>query len=143
MIHSHFDGKLDRLIEQAAPGKLIRIELAQPVADQVLARYGELQSREGLRAELRVPRAETGTVAARLLHELPIADVTIEDPPIPFLPGRSRARRWLCLAWARPTSSQCTATRGAAGWRSCPLVDWRRRWPPSSARCSKNIGVSA
>ncbi|WP_029215197.1 ABC transporter ATP-binding protein [Kallotenue papyrolyticum] len=83
-----FDGDLAGLIEQAVPGKLIRIELAQPVADQVLARYGELQSREGLRAELRVPRAETGTVAARLLHELPIADVTIEDPPIEAVIGQ-------------------------------------------------------
>jgi ABC-2 type transport system ATP-binding protein len=29
-----------------------------------------------------VPKAETAHVASRLLSELPVADLTIEDPPI-------------------------------------------------------------
>ena len=46
-----------------------------------------MQSREGLRAELNVARQETSALAARLLTELPIADVTIEDPPIEEIIG--------------------------------------------------------
>ena len=31
---------------------------------------------------LQVPRASASSVAARVLSELPVADLTIEDPPI-------------------------------------------------------------
>jgi ABC-2 type transport system ATP-binding protein len=77
-----FDGDLSSLVERAAPSKIIRIELATPVPPERLALYGQVQHVEGLRAELLVPRSETRHAAARLLDELPVADVTIEDPPI-------------------------------------------------------------
>ena len=38
--------------------------------------------REGDRAKLRVPKADTPRIAARLLAEQEVADLTIEDPPI-------------------------------------------------------------
>jgi viologen exporter family transport system ATP-binding protein len=82
-----FDGDLSRLIEQASPHKIIRLELTEPVPSERLERYGQVQSREGLRAELNVARQETSALAARLLTELPIADVTIEDPPIEEIIG--------------------------------------------------------
>src|SRR5262245_17971978 len=88
-----FDGDLSRLIEQAAPHKIIRLELTEPVPAERLERYGQIQSREGLRAELNVARHETSTLAARLLTELPIADVTIEDPPIEEIIGEMFAGR--------------------------------------------------
>ena len=31
---------------------------------------------------LRVPKAQTARVTSRLLSELPISDLTVEDPPI-------------------------------------------------------------
>ena len=34
-----------------------------------------------LRARLRVAKADTAAVTARLLTELPIKDLTVEDPP--------------------------------------------------------------
>jgi ABC-2 type transport system ATP-binding protein len=88
-----FDGDLSRLIEQAAPHKIIRLELTEPVPAERLERYGQVQSREGLRAELNVARQETSALAARLLTELPIADVTIEDPPIEEIIGEMFAGR--------------------------------------------------
>ena len=82
--HGHivFDGDLSRLIEQAAPSKIIRLELARPVERELLQSYGRVQSCEGLRAEVIVERQQTREAAARLLAELPVVDVTIEDPPI-------------------------------------------------------------
>ncbi len=77
-----FDGDLSGLVEQAAADKIIRIELARPVPDTLLERYGVLMQREGLHAELRVPRAGTSQTAARMLADLELADVTIEDPPV-------------------------------------------------------------
>ncbi|NOK60844.1 MAG: ATP-binding cassette domain-containing protein [Chloroflexi bacterium AL-W] len=87
-----FDGNLSLLIEQIAPSKIIRIELAHPITDAQLRYFGEIHTHDGLRAELRVPRATTSTIAAQLLTELPIADVTIEDPPIEEVIGQVFAR---------------------------------------------------
>jgi ABC-2 type transport system ATP-binding protein len=83
-----FDGDLSQLVERAASSKIIRLELARPLLVEQLEVYGQLASHEGLRAELRVSRAETSAIAARLLAELPIADVTIEDPPIEEVIGQ-------------------------------------------------------
>jgi ABC-2 type transport system ATP-binding protein len=82
-----FDGDLPQLVERAAPHKIIRLELTEPQPAERLERYGRVQSLDGLRAELNVARQETSALAARLLTELPIADVTIEDPPIEEIIG--------------------------------------------------------
>ncbi len=80
--HIVFDGDLSALVEEAAPGKTVRLELSENVPDERLRFYGKLISREGLFADVLVPRNETSRLAARMLAELPVADVTIEDPPI-------------------------------------------------------------
>lgn len=77
-----FDGDLSKLIEQVSPHKIITVELTSPVSSDALAQYGQVQSLEGLNAQLNVSRQATSTMAARLLSEQPIADVTIADPPI-------------------------------------------------------------
>lgn len=77
-----FDGDLSGLVEQSSPHKVVRLELAHPVTKEQLATYGSVQSDDGLRVEINVPRQDTRSVAARLLAELPVVDVTIEDPPI-------------------------------------------------------------
>jgi ABC-2 type transport system ATP-binding protein len=50
--------------------------------DAPLDGYGELLHREGDRVTLRVEKAETPRVAARLLAEQQVLDLTIEEPPI-------------------------------------------------------------
>jgi ABC-2 type transport system ATP-binding protein len=80
--HLLYDGDLAALVEQVAPYKLIKVTTHQPLDNQQLASYGHVDSLDTLKASLRVPRAETSAVAARLLTELPVADVTIEEPAI-------------------------------------------------------------
>jgi ABC-2 type transport system ATP-binding protein len=77
-----YDGDLKALAEKIAPHKLIRVEFSQTVSEQRLAEYGEIVKVRGQRAELLIPRDATSDVAARMLAQLPIADVTIEEPPI-------------------------------------------------------------
>ena len=49
----------------------------------VFTPYGwEWRIREGDRVTIRVPKDETARVTARLLAELQIADLTVEEPPI-------------------------------------------------------------
>jgi ABC-2 type transport system ATP-binding protein len=75
-----FDGNLSALSDRFAAYKTIEVDLAD--GSQPLDAYGEVVGREGDRVKLRVPKAETARIAARLLSEQDIADLTIEDPPI-------------------------------------------------------------
>jgi ABC-2 type transport system ATP-binding protein len=77
-----YDGDLHTLAEKIAPHKLIRDEFAQPLNGQRLEDYGDVISAREQRAALLVPRDATPEIAARMLAQLPIADVTIEEPPI-------------------------------------------------------------
>ncbi len=84
-----FDGELAGLAERMAPFKLIRIAVeddpsAQSVAG-VLADLGRpvtVVEQNGRQCTLRVNRADTAGITARLLNNLLLADLTVEDPPI-------------------------------------------------------------
>jgi ABC-2 type transport system ATP-binding protein len=82
-----YDGNLQRMIEQAAPHKTIHVIFNAPVAADDLARYGTVVRSEGLEAEISVPRTETTRIGARLLADLPVADVNIAEPPIEAIIG--------------------------------------------------------
>ncbi|HWE63812.1 MAG TPA: ATP-binding cassette domain-containing protein [Chloroflexota bacterium] len=75
-----FDGSLGSLVGQFAAYKTIGVSLEDPSVP--LDGYGQVISREGDRVRLRVPKAETSSITARLLADLPVTDITIEEPPI-------------------------------------------------------------
>jgi ABC-2 type transport system ATP-binding protein len=75
-----FDGELARLVGRFSAHKTVVVQLASCGAD--LSGYGETLSCSDGRAVLRVPKAETARVTGRLLAELPVIDLTVEDPPI-------------------------------------------------------------
>jgi len=75
-----FDGDLSGLVERFAAYKTIGVTLADSGDD--LEMYGNIMAREGTKVKLRVPKGETSRVAARLLNERNVADLTIEEPPI-------------------------------------------------------------
>jgi ABC-2 type transport system ATP-binding protein len=75
-----FDGELARLVQRFTAHKTITVQLKDCQAD--LNSYGEVVSCEDGRLTLRVPKAETARVTERLLADLPVADLTVSDPPI-------------------------------------------------------------
>ena len=75
-----FDGPLSSLVEQFAAYKTIGVTLADPAVD--LAPYGEVTGQEAGRVLLRVPKADTSRITAQLLSDLPVADLTVEEPQI-------------------------------------------------------------
>ncbi len=83
-----FDGDLSGLVERMSTHKIVRLQLENPVGQDILAGFAEVKSLDGLNAELLVPRLEVSRVSARILSELPVADVTIEDPPIEEVIGQ-------------------------------------------------------
>jgi ABC-2 type transport system ATP-binding protein len=77
-----YDGALDMLADRIAPFKLVRLDLEDPQTAGAVEQYGEVVERQDAMVKLRLPRAETSAAVARLLSELPIMDLTVEDPPI-------------------------------------------------------------
>ena len=75
-----FDGELAELSERFAAYQTIGITLEN--GDRDLSDYGEVVSQDGAKVHLRVPRAETPGTTARLLADLPVLDLTVENPPI-------------------------------------------------------------
>jgi len=80
--HGHllFDGELALLLQKFTSHKTISIQLGECQAD--LNAYGEVLSCEDGRYTLRVPKAETARITERLLADLPVVDLLVEDPPI-------------------------------------------------------------
>ena len=82
-----YDGDFQALVERVAPHKIVRIKLEQPIERTALEPYGTIDTLDGVEGSLLVGRDETSRVAARLLSDLPIVDVTIEEPPVEEIIG--------------------------------------------------------
>ena len=75
-----FDGELSGLVRSFSAHKTIVVQLGDCTAD--LGAYGDVVSCTDGAVTLRVPKAETARVTERLLADLPVTDLTVEDPPI-------------------------------------------------------------
>jgi ABC-2 type transport system ATP-binding protein len=75
-----FDGELSALVKRFSPFKTIIVQLE--TCPDTLHGYGEVVACEEGLVTLRVPKAETSRTTARLLADLPVIDLTVEDPPI-------------------------------------------------------------
>jgi len=78
-----YDGSLSELSHRIAPVKLIGVTLRDGVPAD-LSRYGQRLPNENQDGKqlLQVPAAEIAAITARLLSDLPVQDLTIEEPPI-------------------------------------------------------------
>lgn len=86
-----YDGPLQQLATHLAPFKLVRLTLRldgngqSSLAEAIPATAGsgvELLEQSDDQLTLRVRRADSAAVTARLLGALPVADLAVEDPPI-------------------------------------------------------------
>ena len=75
-----FDGQLSDLVRKFTGYKEIVVEPKDRATD--LSRYGEIMSQDAGRISLRVPRKEVPEVAAKLLADIPMFDLSVEEPPI-------------------------------------------------------------
>jgi ABC-2 type transport system ATP-binding protein len=82
-----YDGALDALVARIARTKRLELVLAggesgDGVTAEALAAFGTVKSFRFPNAVLEVPREGAAATSARLLAALPVADLSIEDPPI-------------------------------------------------------------
>ena len=75
-----FDGDLSKLVNQFSSYKTLSLSLHDPNVE--LSSYGEVVSKEDGRVTLRVPKAQTSQVTAKLLSDLQVDDLTVEDAPV-------------------------------------------------------------
>ncbi|MBE3561724.1 MAG: ATP-binding cassette domain-containing protein [Ktedonobacteraceae bacterium] len=76
-----YDGDLAGLSVRLSPYKLLKIAVAQETAP-AWETYGEVLEAENSKATLRVRREQIPAFTARLLSELAVADLAVEDPPL-------------------------------------------------------------
>ncbi len=81
-----YDGALSGLAQRLAPFKLVNVSLSNGHANGqhplALPPGVDLLERDNGRLTLRVGRAEAPAVIAHLLGNLPVSDLSVEDPPI-------------------------------------------------------------
>jgi len=75
-----FDGELASLVRRFTAYKTIVVSLGE--CDDDLSGYGEVVSCEEGRTTLRVAKEDTARITGRLLADLPVIDLTVEDPSI-------------------------------------------------------------
>jgi ABC-2 type transport system ATP-binding protein len=80
-----YDGALENLAKRLAPFKLLRVSLAgngYPWTSLDLMGEVEVLERRNNQLVLRASRDAAPALTARILNELPVADLTVEDPPV-------------------------------------------------------------
>jgi ABC-2 type transport system ATP-binding protein len=102
-----FDGDLSSLVQRFTSHKTIVVQLETCPEDMGV--YGEVVSCEDGLVTLRVPKGETPRVTARLLADLPVIDLTVEDPPIEEVIERVFAQN---VADSRPADRNAEASEG-------------------------------
>ena len=81
------DGPLDALSARLAPCRQVRLELAEPLAPEAFAGFGELEACDGRALSLLVPRQRLTEVVGQLLARFEVRDLEVSDPPIEELIG--------------------------------------------------------
>ena len=83
-----YDGLLDGLLERFAPYRQVKLELAQQISAAELSEFGEIESIQGQEVRFLIPREKLTPTISRILAQLKIQDLNVNDPPIEEIIGR-------------------------------------------------------
>jgi ABC-2 type transport system ATP-binding protein len=93
-----YDGALDALVTQTRPDKRIVLRFSRPVDASDLEPFGRLVQHDAGQTVLQVHHDAVNGVVGRALAQLPVRDLTVENPPLEevmseiFARGHLRAR---------------------------------------------------
>jgi ABC-2 type transport system ATP-binding protein len=76
-----YDGPLAGIVERFSETKLVKLQF-DGEAPEDLGGFGEVVRREGPWADIKVGRAAVASVLAAILDRHPVADVSVEEPPL-------------------------------------------------------------
>ncbi len=83
-----YDGLLDGLLDRFAPYRQVKVVLAQPVSKTKLKEFGEIESIQGQEVKFLIPREKLTSTISRILAQLQIQDLNVNDPPVEEIIGR-------------------------------------------------------
>jgi ABC-2 type transport system ATP-binding protein len=83
-----YDGQLDDLVASYAPTKRIRMDFETPVGLESLRSLGLVVKAENSNVQMEVARGDVARTASEILAKFPVADLTIEEPPLEEVIGR-------------------------------------------------------
>jgi ABC-2 type transport system ATP-binding protein len=83
-----YDGSLEGLLNQFAPYREVKIELAADCDAERLNHYGDIETLEGCTASLIVQRDNLTQTVSRILTDFDVHDLTVSDPPVEEVIGR-------------------------------------------------------
>ncbi|BAZ10659.1 ABC transporter-like protein [Calothrix sp. NIES-4071] len=91
MIHQGslmYDGRLDGLLERFAPYREVNVELAHAISKEKLKFYGDVKKVEGRSACFIVEQEKLTRTVSRILSDLEVIDLTVNEPPVEEVIGR-------------------------------------------------------
>jgi ABC-2 type transport system ATP-binding protein len=77
-----FDGALSKLTSRVSSAKILKVSLTEANLAPSWTDYGEVVSQDEDGVSLSVNREHLPAVTSRLLAQLPVADITIAEPPL-------------------------------------------------------------
>ena len=83
-----YDGSLDGIVRRFAPYREVKLSFKSPVNRAQLEPFGEVEQCDDRQAGLIVNRDTLTRTIERMLATLPIADLTVTDPPIEEIIGK-------------------------------------------------------
>lgn len=83
-----YDGTLEGIIDRFAPYREVALQLSGDVERAALEAFGKVESLDGRSAKLLIRRDQLTTSVGQILSALPIADLTVTDPPIEDIIGQ-------------------------------------------------------
>jgi ABC-2 type transport system ATP-binding protein len=94
-----YDGALEKLVTQIRPDKRVKLRFASPVDEKDLLPYGRVVRHDAGETLLDVHQDAVNRVVTQALAQLPVTDLTVENPPLEevmselFARGRTGAPR--------------------------------------------------
>jgi ABC-2 type transport system ATP-binding protein len=92
-----YDGPLGELVTRIRPDKRIVLRFSRPVAESDLAGLATVVRHGAGDSVLQVPKDAVNAVVGRALAQLPVSDLTVQNPPLEEvmseLFARARSRR--------------------------------------------------
>jgi ABC-2 type transport system ATP-binding protein len=108
-----YDGTLDELVTRIRPDKRIVLRFARPVDRRDLASFGRVVRHDAGESALDVHKDAVNRVVSQALAQLPVSDLTVENPPLEEVMSELFARGRAGAAGAADTRSTSAANGGA------------------------------
>ncbi len=77
-----YDGDLKKIVEKYSPDKLISFTSSKTIDPEDLKKFGKPVKESGASMKIEIPRSEVSAAIQKLLAQIPVVDLSIEELPI-------------------------------------------------------------